>query len=229
MRYKLTVQYDGKNYSGSQRQPDRKTIQGELEKTISTLTNQYIKTIFSGRTDAGVSALGQVVHFDIPYVIEHLQRKLNELLPDDIRVSDLKEVDEGFHAQKSAKLKHYRYEGVNELGVPLKSLARMQKALHYLTGEHDFASFKCAGTSNPYTDCFIESAVISQHDDKVIVDIIGNRFLYKMIRTIIGTLLMIEKQNLDAEAMKEILEAKDRSKAGKTVTPAGLTLVGVQY
>jgi tRNA pseudouridine38-40 synthase len=218
MRYKATIQYDGRNYSGSQKQPNAKTIQGELEKTLCTLTKKNIKTVFSGRTDAGVSALAQVVHFDYDGSISC--EALNELLPDDILVSDLKEAEPGFHAQKSAKSKHYRYVLEQEINVE-----RAQAALDYLVGEHDFTSFKCAGTLNPYNDCFIESAIT----DGKTIDIIGNRFLYKMVRTIVGTLLFIEKKNLPAEHMKTVLEAKDRTKAGKTASPYGLTLIEVRY
>ena len=220
MRYKLTVKYDGKNYSGSQKQPQTKTIQGELEKALSTLIQTDIKTVFSGRTDAGVSAMAQVVHFDIPYVSPHLLRNLNKLLPRDICALELTEVEPTFHAQKSAKSKHYRYELDAKIDAE-----RAQKALNYLLGEHDFTSFRCAGGSNPYTDCFIESAVT----DGEVVDIVGNRFLYKMVRTIIGTLLQIEKEDLLPEHMKTVLEAKDRTKAGKTASPEGLTLIEVTY
>ncbi len=227
MRYALTVRYDGKNYSGSQKQPDTRTIQGELEKTLRTLINENIKTVFSGRTDAGVSAAAQVVHFDWDenIVASDFLPSLNELLPDDISVSDLREVSREFHAQKSAKARHYRYE-MTDLGF---NLERMQKALDYIKGEHDFTSFKSSGTLNPSKVCFIENAAAERLDGKVVVDIIGNRFLYKMIRTIIGTLLYIEKEDLEAEHMKAVLEAKDRTKAGKTASPYGLTLIKVKY
>jgi len=268
MRYSLKIQYIGKNYSGSQKQPDKRTIQGELEKAISTLIKtedkkakkqedelnesspscppaflpSRIKAVFSGRTDAGVNALGQVVHFDTNknLVASEFLYSLNEILPDDISVSDLKEVNSSFHAQKSAKNRHYRYELINRKcknafdGDLLRvkndiDLERMQTALDYLLGEHDFSSFKSSGTLNPSKVCFIESAKVKQQGDKVVVDIIGNRFLYNMVRTIIGTLLEIEGQNLKAEHIKEVLEAKDRRKAGKNVSPHGLTLIKVQY
>ena len=235
MRYCAKIQYIGKNYAGSQKQPNANTIQGELEKAISTLINQNIKTVFSGRTDAGVNALGQVFHMDIEedIVASNFLHSLNELLPNDICVLDLKGVDASFHAQKSAKSKHYQYElSCHSEGVSPKNLfdlERMQTALNYLKGEHDFTSFKNAGTLNPSKVCFIEHAEVNRQGDEVIVDIVGNRFLYKMIRTIIGTLLFIEKENLPPEHMKSVLEAKDRTKAGKTVSPYGLTLIKVNY
>lgn len=286
MRYAFKVQYIGKNYAGSQLQPDKPTIQGELEKALSTLikcdktirkksrhcvpdtqsqdfydcaipdqvrndvgsdenivlNNRPIKTIFSGRTDRGVNSTGQVVHFDIdkPIVASKFIYSLNEILPADISVSDLKEVDPKFHAQKSAKKRHYVYEFVNRkcknafdgdlLRIKYEiDMVRMQKALDYIKGEHDFSSFKTSGTHNPSKVCFIYEAKAERAGDRVIINIIGNRFLYNMVRAIVGTLLEIEGHNLPAEHMKNVLEACDRRKAGQNVIPYGLTLVEVTY
>jgi len=255
MRYALKVQYIGKNYAGSQiqfengKEIEAPTIQGELEKAISTLIfgdteniNRRFKTIFSGRTDKGVNSLGQVIHFDIdePIVASKFVYQINEILPDDISVSDLKQVDNRFHAQKNAKKRHYRYEFINRkcknafdgdlLRVKFDiNLERMQESLNYLLGEHDFSSFKSSGTLNPSKVCFIEKAEVKKIDDKVVIDIVGNKFLYNMVRTIVGTLLEIEGHNLPSEHMKEVLDALDRRKAGATISPYGLTLVRVEY
>lgn len=255
MRYTLQVQYIGKNYAGSQIQFENgieiqtPTIQGELEKAISTLifgdtenNNRQLKTVFSGRTDRGVNSKGQVVHFDTdkPIVASKFVYQLNEILPKDISVSDLKQVDASFHAQKSAKRRYYRYVFINRKcknafdGDLMRikydiNIERMQNALNYLLGEHDFSSFKSSGTLNPSKVCFIEKAECKKDDDKVIIDIAGNRFLYNMVRTIVGTLLEIEGHNRSAEYMKQVLEACDRKKAGQTVSPYGLTLIKVEY
>lgn len=255
MRYTLQVQYIGKNYAGSQIQFENgieiqtPTIQGELEKAISTLifgdtenNNRRFKTVFSGRTDRGVNSKGQVVHFDTdkPIVASKFVYQLNEILPKDISVSDLKQVDASFHAQKSAKRRFYRYVFINRKcknafdGDLMRikydiNIERMQNALNYLLGEHDFSSFKSSGTLNPSKVCFIEKAECKKDDDKVIIDIAGNRFLYNMVRTIVGTLLEIEGHNRSAEYMKQVLEACDRKKAGQTVSPYGLTLIKVEY
>ncbi len=257
MRYAIQVQYIGKNYAGSQIQfrngeeIETPTIQGELEKAISTLiksnnnianNNRLYKTVFSGRTDRGVNSIGQVVHFDTdePIVASKFIYQLNEILPKDISVSGLKEVDKNFHAQKSAKCRHYRYVFINRkcknafdgdlMRVKFDiNIERMQKALNYLLGEHDFSSFKSSGTLNPSTVCFIEKAECKKDGDKVIIDIVANRFLYNMVRAIVGTLLEIEGHNLPAEHMKQVLEACDRRKAGQTVSPYGLTLIEVTY
>ena len=261
MRYAFRVQYIGKNYAGSQLQLcngtpiDTPTIQGELEKALCTLIkteNSYngsdseykrpIKTIFSGRTDRGVNSKGQIVHFDVeePIVASRFLYQINEILPDDISVDELKIVPDTFHAQKSAKSRHYRYEFINRkcknafdgdlMRVKFETNdERMQKSLNYLLGEHDFSSFKSSGTLNPSKICTLTRAECQRFGDRVVIDIVGNRFLYNMVRTIIGTLLYIEGHNLPPEHMKDVLEAKDRKKAGQTVSPYGLTLLEVTY
>ena len=298
MRYALDVQYRGKCYAGSQIQfEDGKeiaepTIQGEIEKAISTLIigkkrcevrkdfekskaledetlrnrrcerndsevneaiydctggvgkhkSRQVKTIFSGRTDKGVNSLGQTIHFDTDknIVASDFIYHVNEILPDDISVSNLRVVPDRFHAQKSAKSRYYRYEFINRRykqafdgDIPRVkfevNIERMQSSLNYLLGEHDFSSFKSSGTLNPSKVCILTRAEAERQGDRVFIHIEGNRFLYNMVRTIVGTLLEIEGHNLPAEHMKEVLEAKDRRKAGQTVSPYGLTLVEVKY
>lgn len=256
-KYAFKVSYVGTNYAGSQIQrveggDNPKTIQEEIEKAICTLipTSQGcdeqikrpIKTVFSGRTDKGVHAKGQIVHFesDKTLVASKFIYSMNEILPKDISVSELKEVATDFHALKSAKKRHYQYVFWNkqqrdafdgdlllvrgELNIP-----RMQKALDYLIGEHDFSSFKSSGSANPYKTCFIYKVECKKLDNQVVINIVGNRFLYNMVRAIVGTLLMIEKNDLQPEHMKDVLEAKDRTRAGKNVSPSGLTLTKVEY
>ena len=255
MRYALDVQYRGKYYDGSQIQFENgkeigTTIQGEIERALSTLiksgsnpaSNRPIKTIFSGRTDKGVNALGQVLHFDYDkdIVASKFIYQMNEILPDDISVSNLRIVDGSFHAQKSAKARYYRYELINRKykqafdGDILRvkydlDVERMQSALNFLKGEHDFSSFKSYGTLNPSKVCFITRAEVEKQGDRVFIHIEGNRFLYNMVRTIVGTLLEIEGHKLPVEHMKNVLEAQDRRKAGQTVSPYGLTLMKVMY
>ncbi len=255
MRYAIQVHYIGKNFAGSQiqfengKEIDTPTIQGELEKALRTLicgdttTNiRSIKTIFSGRTDKGVNSKGQIVHFDTDkcIVASKFVYSLNEILPDEISVCNLQEVDKNFHAQKSAKRRYYRYVFINRKckdafdGDLMRikydvNIERMQESLNYLLGEHDFSSFKSSGTLNPSKICFIEKAECHRENDRVIIDIVGNRFLYNMVRTIVGTLLEIEGHNLNSIHMKNVLEAKDRTKAGRTVSPFGLTLMKVEY
>ena len=255
MRYALDVQYIGKNYAGSQiqfengKETEIPTIQGELEKAICTLiesktqiNKRPIRTVFSGRTDRGVNAIAQVIHFDTDkeIVASSFIYHINEILPADISVNNLRLVSNSFHAQKSAKSRFYRYELINRRykqafdGDILRvkyglDISRMQKSLNYLLGEHDFSSFKSSGTLNPSKICSITRADVEKQGDRVFINIEGNRFLYNMVRTIVGTLLKIEGHDLAPEYMKMVLEACDRRKAGQTVSPYGLTLMKVMY
>ena len=257
MRYAFLVQYIGKNYSGSQIQLKsgkefKPTIQGELEKAICTLiygasncpvdNNRPIKTIFSGRTDSGVNSTGQTVHFDLDkdIVASNFVYSLNEILPPDISVSDLKVVPDTFHAQKSAVSRHYTYEFINRrcknafdgdlmrIKYPI-DIERMQTSLNYLLGEHDFSSFKSAGTLNPSKICFISRAECKRCGDRVVIDIEGNRFLYNMVRIIVGTLTEVGLGKKRPEDVRNIIESRDRQKAGHTAPAEGLYLVEIYY
>lgn len=255
-KYALVVEYIGTNYAGSQIQPDMVTIQSELEQALSTLIiggrgcrekkstpqNRLIKTIFSGRTDAGVHSKGQVVQFetDKPIVASRFVNSLNGLLPDDISIKSIREVDNDFHSQMSARYRVYQYKIVNRrqrsvwdshsllVREPLE-LERMNKALTYLIGEHDFTSFKAVRTDNPAKVCIVYKAECSKLGDEIIFEIAANRFLYNMVRNIVGTLLLMERNKFEPEFMKEVLDAKDRTKAGATISPDGLTLIEVGY
>ena len=251
-KYALKVEYIGTNYAGSQKQPNQKTIQSELESALCTLTGgcsdnssnipKSIKTIFSGRTDAGVHSRGQVVHFvtEEPIVASKFLNSLNGLLPKDISVSEIFEVSDDFHAQKSGRYRRYHYRIVNRqqrsvwdghslLVRKELDIERMNKALSYLIGEHDFTSFKSAQATDPASVCVMHKAQCTKSGDEITIEIVANRFLYNMVRTIVGTLLLIEKNNLEPAVMKQILDAKDRTKAGPTVSPDGLTLMEVGY
>ena len=249
-RYLLVLEYVGTAYMGSQKQPNKMpntaktvvTIQDEVEKAISTLTKTKTKTIFSGRTDAGVHAKGQTAHFETELELNPSKfvNSLNGILPNDISVKELRKVEKTFHAQKSAKARHYRYTIANRtqrsawdghcllVRYPL-DIERMNKALSYLIGEHDFTSFKKVRTSNPAKICNMYEAKATRDGDLVYIDFTADRFLYNMIRLIVGTLLVIERNSLAPETLKEILEARDITKAGSTISPEGLTLVEVIY
>lgn len=240
-KYAITIEYVGKNYSGSQAQPNKNTIQDKLEIALYTLIQKKIKTIFSGRTDAGVNAKGQVIHFetDKKIVASRFINSLNGILPKDISVAEFREVSSEFHAQKSAKKRYYQYVFYNReqrsafdddlmLVKYDLNIERMQKSLDYLKGEHDFSAFR-SKSEVPNKVCFIYKAECKKLGDTVVIDIVGNRFLYNMVRTIVGTLLLIERKDLPPEFIKEILDGKDRTKAGKTVSPYGLTLMKVEY
>ena len=248
-RYLIVLEYIGTNYQGSQIQPAKtlngktvQTIQQKIEEAISTLTKTKTKTIFSGRTDAGVHAQGQTAHFDTELELNPSKfvNSLNGILPKDISVKELKKVPNMFHAQKSAKARHYVYKIVNRsqrsawdsncllVRFPL-DIERMNKSLAYLKGEHDFTSFKKVRTSNPAKICNMYEAKAEKQGDCIYISFIADRFLYNMIRLIVGTLLLIERNNLSPVVMKEILEARDITKAGSIISPEGLTLKEVIY
>lgn len=209
---------------------------------LRTLTKQNTKTIFSGRTDAGVNARGQVLHFDFDktLVASKFINSMNGLLPNDISVKNLVEVPQNFHAQKSARWRWYRYSIINRtqrsafdgcsllVRKPIR-LENITRALKQLEGEHDFSAFKSVGTGTSSDICNILYTNATRNGDEIIIDIVGTRFLYNMVRTIVGTILMIEKDGLDPENIKTILDSKDRKKAGPTISPTGLTFMNVGY
>lgn len=242
-RYQIRLLYLGKRFSGSQKQPSKNTVQDEIEKALRTLIKTNICTIFSGRTDAGVSAKSQSAHFDCELELTENRfiNSMNGILPEDIRVFELKKVEKTFHAQKSATFRHYQYIIRNDvIQSPFDTnvlfyrhkldVDRMNKALSVLLGEHDFSAFK-SRSDNPFTVCKIYFVAAKKSEDGkyIKIDIIGNRFLYNMVRTIVGTLLLIEKDNLDPLSMKVILNSKERKMSGATAPAVGLTLFYVGY
>ncbi len=251
IRYIIRFEYLGLNFYGSQKQADKRTVQGTIEKTLRTLIKDEINIIPSGRTDAKVSAKAQCAHFDIEGKIENINKflySINSILPNDVKIFELKEVKPDFHAQKDAKYKHYRYTILNNhvasvfsncsLFYPYHKLntERINKSLSYLVGHHDFSSFK-SKSDNPYNDCIIYYAKACEETKNnkgnmqnfIFIDIIGNRFLYNMVRTIIGELILIERNNLKVETMKELLQLKDRTKAANVAPAEPLCLEFVGY
>lgn len=245
-RYIICFEFLGDNFFGSQKQPDKRTVQGELEEKLSTLTKEQISIIPSGRVDRGVSAKYQTAHFDCDEIadIDKFKYSLNCVLPDDLKVFELREIKPDFHAQKDAKYKHYRYTIQNNpvASVFLKrnlfypyfelDIDKINEILSYIVGYHDFSSFKSA-SDNPYDDCTIYYAkakkVKIERCDFIYIDIVGDRFLYNMIRTIVGEILYILRNNKPSEYMKEVLEAKNRADAANVIEAKGLTLEYVGY
>ena len=250
-KYIICFEFLGLDFFGSQKQPDKRTVQNEIEKALCTLIKDKINIIISGRTDAKVSAKYQVAHFCTSETIENTDKflyHLNCILPSDLKIFLLKEVKPDFHAQKDAKYKHYRYTIQNDhvASVFLKQclfypyaeldIERINQSLSHLIGHHDFSSFK-SNSDNPYNDCHIYYAgaikeEMNYHEKRqnfIFIDIIGNRFLYNMVRTIVGQILKIERNNLSPIVMKEVLLKKDRSAAASVVSPLGLSLEYVGY
>ena len=245
---KLTLAYDGTDFAGWQRQQGSRTVQATLEETIEKITGERPATLASGRTDAGVHALGQVVSFRTASRLpaEVLQRALNAELPHSMAVFDAAEVHEGFHATHDALRKRYRYvihdgpvrdvfvrryawhyaQGRLDAGV-------MQRAAAALIGTHDFSSFETTGAPR-------KTSVRTVHDLRVergrgerahfvTLEIEANGFLYNMVRTIVGTLVDVGRGARPESWPGEVLQSMDRRRAGRTAPPQGLFLVAVQY
>ena len=245
MRYKLTISYDGSDFYGFQRQRGLISVQQCLEEALSTKLNAPVTTVCAGRTDAGVHALGQVVHFDSNQILPaDFGFRLNPLLPESIAVLSCEAAPEGFHARFSAKKKTYRYDiYLSKIHAPLKrryahvcvydvDVNEMKKACEYLVGEHDFRSFALAesvrGKSTVRTiyDIHIEEG---EGGKLLSIFVTGNGFLHNMVRAIAGTLIDIGRGRFSPEDMQSILESRDRRRAGKTVEGCGLFLVSVEY
>ena len=242
-RVKLVVAYDGTNYHGWQVQDNGITIEEVLNRTISELVQEDIKVIGASRTDAGVHACGNVAVFDTESRIpgDKFSFALNQRLPEDIRIQESCEVDADFHPRYADTVKTYEYNILNRrFELPSKRLyaafcyypmdiERMNQAAAYLVGEHDFKSFCSAGAQVQTTVRTIYAVNVTKEDDMVHIRITGNGFLYNMVRIIAGTLIQVGTGLMESEQMKEILEARDRSKAGPTAVAKGLTLVEIRY
>lgn len=242
-RVKLVVAYDGTNYHGWQVQDNGITIEEVLNRTLSELVQEDIKVIGASRTDAGVHACGNVAVFDTESRIpgDKFSFALNQRLPEDIRIQESCEVDADFHPRYADTVKTYEYNILNRrFELPSKRLyaafcyypmdiERMNQAAAYLVGEHDFKSFCSAGARVQTTVRTIYAVNVTKDDDMVHIRITGNGFLYNMVRIIAGTLMQVGTGLMEPEQVKEILEARDRSKAGPTAVAKGLTLVEIRY
>jgi tRNA pseudouridine38-40 synthase len=241
---KLLIEYDGTNYQGWQVQPKGPTIQGMLEDKIKFLTGESIQLFGSGRTDAGVHALGQVAHFQTQsrMDVRSMQRALNSLLPRDIVIQEIEEVEEGFHARKQSKSKVYEYRLLNRnlrsafhrgyvWHIPQKlDLIEMKRATTHLIGEHDFSAFRTVGSS---TRTAVRRVIRAEwrrgRDGLIRFEIEANGFLKQMVRSIVGTLVEVGKGKIDPERFQKVLKSKDRKKAGPTAPAKGLFLKEVKY
>ncbi|MEH7383156.1 tRNA pseudouridine(38-40) synthase TruA [Bacillus sp. JJ1533] len=243
-RYKCIISYDGTQFSGYQVQPNKRTVQSEFEYVLQKMhKGEHIKIVASGRTDANVHALGQVVHFDSPLTIpvEGWRKALNSMLPEDIRVQTVEKVDPDFHARFDVKAKEYRYRlWTNEEPSVFKrqytyhypyslNLQAMKEAASFLEGTHDFTSFCASKTEVQDKVRTIYQIKMEKLDDELIFSFIGSGFLYNMVRIIMGTLLDVGSGQKDAKTVPSILTGKDRSLAGKTAPGHGLYLWQVFY
>lgn len=245
-RYKVIIAYDGTNFNGFQKQPNGRTVQEEIEKTLTKMANGKEITVFgSGRTDAGVHAMGQVIHFDYPEErpLERMRFALDTQSPEDIAVKEVAIVSEDFHARYLVKEKTYQFRV--DIGKPRSPFRRhyasyfpypidvekIQRALPDLLGTHDFTSFCASGSSieDKVRTIYEAKMEVNETGDELLFTFRGNGFLYKMIRILVGTLLKIGNGRLAEDSIPEIIAKKDRNAAGPTAHPEGLYLYEVKY
>jgi len=241
---RLVVEYDGTHLSGWQRQANASTVQQHLEEALARLLTHEVRVTGASRTDAGVHALGQVACFQTerPIPLHGIRRGLNSLLPDAIAIVDAAEVPETFHPRFSATGKHYRYTLLTRRDrSPLwrdrawhhpaaLDLGAMQLAAGALLGEHDFSAFRAAGCTAKTATRRVDRIDVHRPDpDRVVVDVRGNAFLRNMVRILVGTLAEVGTGARPVSQVAEILASRDRTRAGITAPPQGLTLVEVRY
>jgi tRNA pseudouridine38-40 synthase len=246
---KITLAYDGADFFGWQVQPDKPTIQGSLSEAIERVTGERMLPQGSGRTDAGVHALSQVatVVLESSIPCPNLVIALNDILPAAIRVREVAEVAEDFHARKSARAKTYRYR-IYRADICPPFLARyvyhhpypldepaMLMAAAVVVGEHDFTSFAAVdperGRDEPVSNVrtIFQSRWERRPGEELVYIVRGNGFLHHMVRNLVGTFLMVGKGTLSQADLRKVLDAKDRSAAGATAPASGLYLVSVEY
>lgn len=243
-RFKLVVQYDGAGFSGFQIQPEKRTVQGEIEKVLEFLVGEQVRLYASGRTDAGVSAFAQVCHFDTEKNLsaKKLEVSLNGLLPEDVAVLLVEKVDESFDSRFTAKKKTYEFRFyVSRYELPLlekqavrindyADIDKMKEACQFFVGTYDFSSFVAAKSGKTDFVRTIYSAKIVEVGDGIFAfEVTGNGFLYNMVRIMFGTLLKVAYLKIKPEEIKNIILSKDRKLAGKTMPPKGLVLKNVDY
>ena len=244
IRYKLSISYSGLNYSGFQIQKDIITVQSVLEDCLSKVICSKINLVASGRTDAGVSAIEQICHFDTEIELDtrRILGYVNSLLPDDIRVLNISNVDETFHARYSAKRKTYEYWFyISKEKIPVYDLFathigynvdidKMNLACDLFVGKHDFTAFCSTNTSVEDKTREIYNMSIKELSSNLYkLSITGNGFLYNMVRIIMGTLVEVGKGKISLDQIVNIIASKDRAKSGKTMPAKGLYLKKVEY
>ena len=240
---KLVLTYDGAGFAGWQRQKNAPSVQQALEEAIARVTGEQPTVVGAGRTDAGVHALGQVANFHTAsrLSVAELHRALNGVLPETVAVLEAEEVAPEFHARFGATGKHYRYTIHNAPVRPVLdrhrvlhvrgrvNLTAVRRAARVLVGEHDFAAFTTHAREKENTVRRVEELSVRRNGERVMVDIIGNGFLYNMVRAIVGTLLDVGRGRLTSEGVACILASGDRRQAGPTAPAHGLCLMSVRY
>jgi tRNA pseudouridine38-40 synthase len=242
-KFLLTISYDGTNYYGWQKQRDRNTVEGEVEKACIEAFGADCELLGTSRTDRGVHALGQraTIKCDTTVPLKRITYLMNSKLPEDIVVVAATEVPLDFHPRYSTSRKTYEYKIVNAdymipqlrnfaefIYKPL-DLVKMQKAAQYFVGEHDFKAFCCSDISVKTTVRTITDITLTKTDSIIVIRVSGNGFLYNMVRILAGTLVYVGLGKIEPEDIPSIIQSLDRTKAGKTLSPQGLTLIAIDY
>lgn len=243
MNIKLTIEYDGTNYHGWQVQPNGKTIQEVLEQALERLLGVKTRLNGAGRTDAGVHALGQVANLVCPDDLAafRLQQGLNALTPEDIAIKQVDRVADSFDARRDARSRTYQYRIWNYRSpsvfhrrfswhVPCGlDLCAMREAIRFLEGEHDFASFQAAGCDAAHSVRRVYGNSLEMQGDFLVYTVQATAYLRHMVRNIVGTLVEVGRGERGPGAFAELLQARDRTRAGPTAPAHGLFLVDVKY
>ena len=243
MKIAACVEYNGTAYCGWQRLKAHPSVQQEVEKSLSRIANEPIQISCAGRTDSGVHAVGQVIHFETQAErsSRSWQMGANTYLSDDIALRWVSPIAEDFHARFSAKSRYYRYIILNRASrsallhhqahwYPYSlNIEKMHHAAQDLLGTHDFSSFRAAGCQAPHANREVQAISVKAQGDFIYIDIQANAFLYHMVRNIVGSLLVIGRDKQTPNWMAELLKQKDRTLAGMTAPASGLYFVKVDY
>jgi tRNA pseudouridine38-40 synthase len=242
-KIRMTLAYDGTDFAGWQVQKRDRTVQGEVEKALSEINGKPVRIVAAGRTDSGVHARGQVIHFHTEVSIppEKYALALNTKLPRDVRAMESSQVPDRFHSRFDARLRVYRYYILNAVICPPMfdrycwtfkrsiDIRKLNELAGTLRGEHDFTTFASAGDPSDNKVRNLTRISFFTRDGFLVFEIAATAFLWKMVRSVLGTLLELEEQQAIADEMREILNSRDRSRAGTTAPARGLFLEKVYY
>ena len=257
MRYKIRLSYDGSAFCGWQIQNNARTLQGELEKALSTLLGSPVQVTGAGRTDSDVNAIGYIAHFDVPDEVSveaaHLCYKLNAMLPREMAVHEVSVASEDFHARFDARMREYHYfihfrkdpfceKYSYRLRYPL-DINKMNEAAGHLLGEHDFRCFEKVGGNNATSICTVTEAVWKtyrpmhadmmgfpcEEGDYIVFRIRANRFLRNMVRAVVGSLIEVGRGKKEPSWIAQLIESGNRSDAGSSVPGNALFFTGAEY
>ncbi len=242
-RYRATIEYDGTDFLGYQIQAEGRTVQGEIERCLKRVTQTSVRIDGAGRTDAGVHAIGQVIAFNVTWrhTLKDLHRAFNATLPHDIIISDLRITDPAFHPRFKALSRTYQYHVINQRWPSVLQrrytyhvqkeldVTAMNEASRLLLGSHNFASFGKPPQGHNTVRNVIEAGWSATSDTQLTFSITANAFLYRMVRTIVGTLIQVGLGRLAVSDVKDILDAQDLTRSAPPAPAHGLCLVSVAY